>query len=227
MGTVVTATEDDPTAVWETIGRIHSLACSFNSLRYDYGSGYRNGGYSRSNPNIVKVIHLSSSHILLHDFSSSLMKMTMRGTGTDATDFWQLTFCRSRRCQLDDGERNAGRSKGNQEKFLCQPVQTLCAPEQRNTKIKFKEIQTWNTKKCWREVATKRSISANLSGLSALLSQEIHRSNTRNTKIKYKELQSWNTKKCWQEVTTKRDISANMSGLSALPMPTLSWNARN
>ena len=30
MGMVVTATEDDPTAVWEIIGRAHSLACSSN-----------------------------------------------------------------------------------------------------------------------------------------------------------------------------------------------------
>ena len=63
MGMVVTATEDDPTVAWEIIGRAHSLACSSKCLRYDYGSGYRNGGYSRSNPNIAKVI-LSSSHIL-------------------------------------------------------------------------------------------------------------------------------------------------------------------
>ena len=93
------------------------------------------------------------------------MKMTMRGTGTDATDFWQLTFCQSRRCQLDAGERNAGRSKGNQEKYLCQPVRTLCSPNakkykdeiQRNTKLKNKEMLA--------PPSQPRAIPAKLSGL--------------------------------------------------------------
>ena len=89
----------------------------------------------------------------------------MRGTGTDATDFWQLTFCQSRRCQLDAGERNAGRSKGNQEKYLCQPVRTLCSPNakkykdeiQRNTKLKNKEMLA--------PPSQPRAIPAKLSGL--------------------------------------------------------------
>ena len=51
----VTVTEDDHTAAWEIIGKAPYIYAISNYPRYDYGSGYRNDGYSRSNPNIAKV----------------------------------------------------------------------------------------------------------------------------------------------------------------------------
>ena len=51
----VTVTEDDHTAAWEITGKTPNIYAFSNYPRYDYGSGYRNDGYSRSNPNIAKV----------------------------------------------------------------------------------------------------------------------------------------------------------------------------